>query len=111
MDVGQLRHRITIRRQVDTPDGKGGFDRAWTNLASRISAKVTNLNGREAVIANSLQGVSTFEIIVRFRTDVMTSDQIVWDGRELNVHSAEDKKGTRQWTTITASTEAPQGAA
>jgi SPP1 family predicted phage head-tail adaptor len=110
MDVGDLRHRITVRRQTDTPDGKGGFDRSWASLASNISAKITNLNGREALINGVLQGVSTFEVITRFRSDIQASDQIQWGDRELNIHSAEDRKGTRQWLTIIASTEAPQGA-
>jgi SPP1 family predicted phage head-tail adaptor len=110
MDVGELRHRVTIRRQADVSDGKGGFDRGWTTLALRIPARVKNMNGREALIGGVLTGVSTFEVVTRYRTDIQTADQLVWDTRELNVHSAEDKAGTRQWTTIIASTEAPQGA-
>lgn len=109
MDAGELRHRITIRRETNTPDGKGGYDRSWSTLAT-VFAKVVSLNGREAVIGQTLQGISTFEITVRYRTDLQVSDQIEWSGRELNIHAAEDKLGTRQWTVITASTEAPQGA-
>lgn len=112
MDAGRLRHRITIRREQNLPDGKGGFDRSWSTLASRISAEVANLNGREALLGSILQGVATFQITVRYREDIQPADQLIWHGREreLNVHSAEDRKGTRQWTTIIASTEAPQGA-
>jgi len=110
MSAGDLRQRITIRRQSDVPDGKGGFDRGWTTLAANLSSQVINLNGREAIIAHVLQGVSYFQVTIRYRTDVQVSDQIEWEGRELNVHAAEDRLGTRQWTTIMASTEAPQGA-
>lgn len=112
MDAGRLRHRITIRRETNIPDGDGGFDRAWTTLAHRISAEVVNLNGREALLGNILQGVSTFQITIRYRTDIQPADQLIWhDGeRELNVHNAEDRKGTRQWLVVQASTEAPQGA-
>lgn len=109
MDAGKLRDRVTFRRQTNTKTATGGLARTWADLAT-VWAEVINLNGREAVIGTVLQGVSTFQITVRYRTDIQASDQIKWNGRELNVHSAEDKAGTRQWTTIIASTEAPQGA-
>lgn len=109
MDAGKLRDRITIKRETNTPDGTGGYDRSWAELAT-VWANVTSLNGREAVLGQVLQGVSTFQLVVRHRTDIEPAMQILWGDRELNVHSAEDKAGTRQWTTIIASTEAPQGA-
>jgi SPP1 family predicted phage head-tail adaptor len=109
MDAGALRHRITIRRETNTPDGKGGYDRTWSDVAS-VWASITSMNGREAVLGHVLQGISTFQIIVRHRTDIEPAMQVKWGTKELNVHSAEDKLGTRQWTHIIASTEAPQGA-
>lgn len=109
MEAGALRDRITIKRETNASDGMGGYDRSWGELAT-VWANVTSLNGREAVLGHVLQGISTFQIIVRHRTDIEPAMQIVWGDRELNVHSAEDRTGTRQWTTIIASTEAPQGA-
>ena len=109
MDAGALRDRITIKRETNTPDGSGGYDRSWSELAT-VWANVTSLNGREAVLGHVLQGISTFQIVIRHRTDIEPAMQILWGSRELNVHSAEDKTGTRQWTTIIASTEAAQGA-
>jgi hypothetical protein len=72
---------------------------------------VVSLNGREAVIGSVFQGVSVFQITVRYRTDLKPSDQVLWNGRELNIIAPpEDLIGTRQWTVIQASTQAPQGA-
>lgn len=113
--AGQLRHRITIRRKTSTKNETTGAPAdAWADLAAGISASVRSINGREALIGNVLLGISHFEIIIRYRADLLPSDQIIWltgGDRELNVHSAEDKLGTRQWLTIIASTEAPEGAA
>jgi SPP1 family predicted phage head-tail adaptor len=109
MDAGALRDRITIKREANTPDGSGGYDKSWSEVAT-VWGNVTSLNGREAVLGHVLQGISTFQIIVRHRTDIEPAMQILWGSRELNVHTAEDKLGTRQWTHIIASTEAPQGA-
>lgn len=109
-DAGRLRGRITIRRRVETKNDGGGLDLAWSNLATNLSAEVLSLDGREALIGNVLQGVSSYQITVRFRTDLLPSDQVKWGTKELNIRSAEDRLGTRQWTTIHATNEAPQGA-
>jgi SPP1 family predicted phage head-tail adaptor len=108
--AGDLRDRITIRRESNTKNAHGGLTRAWQTVADGLPANVTSLNGREAVIGQVLQGISQFEIVVRYRTDIRVSDQVKWNGRELNIHSAEDRDGRRNWTYIQASTEAPQGA-
>lgn len=116
MNAGRLRHRITVRRQSNTKKADtGGLTRGWADLATatNLPAEVMSLNGREAVIGNVLQGISHFQITIRFRPDLKPSDQIVWltgGNRELNLHSAEDRLGTRQWLTVIASTAAAQGA-
>lgn len=110
MDAGRLRDRVTIRREVNTKNARGGLDRSWTTLGSEIPAEVRSINGREAVIGSVLQGVAHFQVTLRYRSDVSVADQLVWNGRELNVHSAEDRLGDRRWLMIHASTQAPQGA-
>lgn len=110
MRAGDLRDRITVRRLQDVADGSGGFDRSWADVITNLSANVISQNGRESVISYVLQGISYFEVTVRYRTDIQVSDQIKWRGHELNVHAAEDRLGTRTWTVINASTLAPQGA-
>lgn len=115
MDAGRLRERITIRRKTTTKNATTGAPATtWGDLAASISAEVRSINGREALVGQVLQGVSHFQITIRYRSDVRVSDQIVWltnANRELNVHSAEDRIGNRQWLTIHASTEAPVEAA
>lgn len=109
-DAGSLRERVTIRRRVETKNDGGGLDMSWSTLVADLSAEVINLDGREAMIGNVLQGISSFRITVRFRRDVKASDQIIWRDRELNIRSADDRIGTKQWLTIIATNEAPQGA-
>lgn len=109
MNAGDLRDRITIRRPADVPDGKGGYDQSWSTVAT-VWAEVKSINGREAVIGSVLQGVSHFQIRIRYREDIQVSDQVLWRGRELSVHTAEDRDGRKVETIINASTEAPQGA-
>lgn len=109
-DAGRMRERITIQRQENVKNSRGGLTRTWVPLIAGLSAEMINLSGREALIGQALQGIGTFQIKIRFREDIKAADQILWRGPELNIHSAEDRLGTRQWLVIHASTEAPQGA-
>lgn len=111
LEPGRLRDAITIRRLADTPDGSGGFTRDWTTVVGPIFAEVLGQNGREALIANTLQGVATYKITVHYRTDLRVNDQVLWNGLELNIVAPPvDPWGTRQETQIFADTSAPQEA-
>jgi SPP1 family predicted phage head-tail adaptor len=109
--AGELRERITIRRQVNIKNtATGGLTRSWQTVAT-VAAKIVPLNGRESVVAHVLSGISVFEIVIRFRTGIEASDQVLWNGRELNITAPpEDRMGLRRHLWITASTQAPQGA-
>jgi SPP1 family predicted phage head-tail adaptor len=108
--AGDLREWVEIRRQSNIKNQTtGGLSRSWS-MFTKVRAEVKSMDGREAVIGSVLLGVSHFQIRIRYRDDVRQSDQALWRGRELNIHSAEDRLGTRVWLWIHASTEAPQGA-
>lgn len=70
-----------------------------------VPAEVECLNGREALIAGALQGIASFQVTVRWRADVAVADQVrLADGRDLNIRSAEDIDGRREWLVIMADT-------
>ena len=112
--AGELRERIRIRRKTGTgKDPETGAPTGTWSTVAEAYARIRSTNGREALIGQVLLGVSYFEIVVRYRDDILPSDQIIWltsNGRELNVHNAEDRSGRKVWLWIEASTEAPQGA-
>jgi SPP1 family predicted phage head-tail adaptor len=110
MASARYRHRVTIRRASNVADGKGAFNRTWTDVAANVPAEVISLSGRESQISNVLQGVSNFSITMRYVSGVVPSDQIKWGSRELNVLNAEDPDGKRRQLVVLASTESPQGA-
>jgi SPP1 family predicted phage head-tail adaptor len=115
-EAGRLRDKITIRRLEDAPTGRGGFDRSWMTIADRISAEVIGQSGREAVLANTLQGVATYRITIRYRKGLNAEDQVIWhrgpaDDVELNVLAPpNDPWGRRQFLQIMADTSARQNA-
>jgi len=101
--AGDLKHRIKIKRSTLTPDGKGGFTKTWPVIAQPW-AEVIGLDGRESVIARSLQGVSSYRIRIRYRGDIKPADQIQYGAIELNLRSAVDPNGDREQLLILADT-------
>ena len=111
--AGRLRERISVRRLQQTTTGAGGQARSWTVLPGmeNVPAEVIGQSGREAVIVNTLQGIATYRITIRWREGIKASDQILWRGTELNIIAPpSDPTGRREMLQIMADTSAPQGA-
>lgn len=109
--AGRLRDRITIRRPTDVQTAKGGLARSWSTLAANLPAEVLGQDGREAVIANTLQGISTYRITIRRRDDVRSGDQVLFGDLELNILGPpSDPTGRRQFVQFLADTSASQNA-
>jgi SPP1 family predicted phage head-tail adaptor len=108
--AGRLRDRIQLRRRSSEPDGDGGTIDNWGDHGTPIAAEVVSQDGREAVIASALQGVSVSRITIRYRPDVVTTDQlrVLGDDRDWNIRSAEDPDRRRERLVILADTASPQ---
>ena len=104
--AGRLNRRVTVRRKTLVPDGLGGRTTEWNSVVT-LWAEVANQSGREAVLAGTLTGVSTFRVTIRWRGDITVADQLrLEDGRDLNIRSAEDPDGRRDALVIFADTAA-----
>lgn len=100
--AGVLRHPIVIRRPQQVQDTKGGYTAQWITVAS-CKARIEGLDGREALLANTLQGISAWRITIRWRAGIKPSDQVTLkDGTVLNVASAADPDGKRERLVILA---------
>jgi SPP1 family predicted phage head-tail adaptor len=105
--AGSLRQRVTIRRQQRAADGQGGYTTSWADVAT-IWAKVDGLDGRESVIGQTLTGISVYRVTVRYRADILPSDQLRYGAIDLNIRSAIDPDGRRERTIITCDTGSAQ---
>ncbi|NLS28161.1 hypothetical protein S2M10_31700 [Sphingomonas sp. S2M10] len=100
-----LRHKLEIRRPTEAPNDDGGYDTSWTTIATPW-AEVLGLDGRESVMDQALQGISTYRIRIRWRGGIEPADQVRgYAGRELNITSAVDPDGKREQLVILATTE------
>jgi SPP1 family predicted phage head-tail adaptor len=66
--AGSLRERVTFQRRAAGDDGAGNVvTGAWTDLpgAAAIAARLKPLKQSEAVLADGVQGRSSFEVTIR----------------------------------------------
>jgi SPP1 family predicted phage head-tail adaptor len=106
--ASRLRHRITIRRSAEVKNARGGLEDSWTDVAT-VWAEVKGLDGRESVMERVLQGVSVYQVTIRWRDDLRTSDQLagaVFGGRDVNITSLVDPDGKRVELAIIGETAA-----
>ena len=111
--AGNLRNLITVYRIPMVDDGRGGTTAAAEPVVfATLRAQVEGQDGREAVITHALEGISTYRITARYRTDLLDTDQIELDtGRMLNITSISDPEGRRRELQIIATTEGAIGPA
>jgi SPP1 family predicted phage head-tail adaptor len=100
-DPGALRELVTLQEEVLVDQGGGGNQVEWNSLAT-FEAEILPLAEVERLSAMRLGSETSFRIMVRYRTDVTPNRRLVWNGDPLNVRSAVDPDGRRQWTKIVA---------
>jgi len=100
--LGALRDRVQIRRRDMADDGEGGFAVSYFPLAT-VWARVRQLAGRPASLADGRVSSITHSVVLRFRTDISPGDRLVFEGRNLEVVSAGDLNGRRAYLSCTCS--------
>ncbi len=54
LNVGEMRHRVTVQALAQVDDGHNGFTDAWSALHRRVAACVQPLQGRELESARQI---------------------------------------------------------
>ena len=83
-EIGQLDQRISLQHRTLTDDGAGGATEAWTEYAE-VWASVRPMTGRERENAMRNEATSNYVVTVRYRSDILERDRIVWRSKELNI--------------------------
>jgi SPP1 family predicted phage head-tail adaptor len=96
VSISALRHRVTIEAAVDSPDGAGGFTRAYAPLA-QVWAWVRPKSAREQFVEQRLEQARTHLVVIRWRADVEAQMRFDFRGRRLFVRSVVDPDETRRF--------------
>jgi len=84
MNVGRLRHQVTIIQAVPAPDGAGGLTKTWTALAT-VWAAVDPLRGREYFAAQQVTAEITHKVTLRYLTGVRPEMRVQFGDREFDI--------------------------
>lgn len=88
MRSGSLRHRLTIKTLVRTPDGYGGFVREDATASPVVNCSVRPANPREISQYGQLQQNVTHQISLRWRSDITHGMTVTVEGVDHYVVSA-----------------------
>ena len=106
--AGQFRHYVTLQGQSQTVDGVGQPVLTWTNVSS-FHAEIMDLSGRELIAAQGVQAEVTTEINIRYRTDVLANQRIVFGAVIYNIHAVINPDGSGRLLTLSCQRELNQG--
>lgn len=101
MEIGELRHRITLQR-FTTIVTENGFDvETWQDYKT-IWASISNLYGREYYQAAAIQVEKTVKFIIRYIEDVDTSTRILFRGKQYHITFIDNMKYANKFIEIKA---------
>lgn len=99
MSAGALRQRVTLEAPLRTPDGAGGAEIGWSEVAT-LWAAVEMPGGGEVAAGERLEARTRLRVTIRFRADVTAAMRLVWRGEALNIRAVADRDGRRRFLTL-----------
>lgn len=93
MDIGAIRHRVTLKNSSPVPDGDGGFTEVLTTLTpATVWASIAPATARdlERVVAGTVESAATHLVRVRYHPGITTKTRLLYGSRMLNVTSVQN---------------------
>lgn len=99
MRIGNLRHRMTVERQVSVGDDFDHGDQRWEKLAEVVASYET-LRGAELVAAQQIRSETTMKVSMRWSrklSDITSRDRIQFGEKLLDIVSVSNVDGRNRW--------------
>lgn len=100
-DVGELDQRVPIKRQTRVSDNMGGYTTTDTTVAT-VWAHVRPKRGREQGIHDKVEAPALYVFVIRYRSDILDSDRITWNGADYNIRAILTRGGRKMFLEIEA---------
>ena len=101
MEIGELRHRITIQK-LTTGINENGFEvETWEDYRT-VWAVASNLHGREYYAAAAVQAENTVKFTIRYLTGLDTTIRILFRGKQYNITAIDNIKYQNRFIEIKA---------
>lgn len=85
MNIGKMRHRITIQYRDTTADGGGGTSATWKQLGKTYWAYFRVKSAAERFQAQRNKEQKTYVATIRYRSDVTTAHRVKFGDRYFNI--------------------------
>ncbi|QGT99504.1 hypothetical protein SYNTR_0911 [Candidatus Syntrophocurvum alkaliphilum] len=101
MEIGELRHRITLQKPIITTN-LNGFEEETLKDFKTVWAAVSNLRGREYYAAAAVQAENTVEFTIRYITGIDNSMRIIFKDKQYNIIAIDNIKYQNKYIEIRA---------
>lgn len=95
MEIGDLRHRITLEQRTATKDDFGGEVITWATWAEAWAA-IEPLQGREFLDGRRLEAEISTRIRIRYRPGVVPGMRITWGDHVYDIQSVIEHESRRR---------------
>ena len=96
IDPGRMRHRLTLERENEIPDGCGGFSTDW-QLVSQVWAAMEPVSSSARDQTGALNALVFHKITIRWRADCLPRMRFLKSGRKFLVNTISDPDETKRY--------------
>jgi SPP1 family predicted phage head-tail adaptor len=97
LNAGKLRKRIELYHAVRAKDSERGGFSVTENLYATVRAFAVKTRSVPSRIAGNYQLVTTLEVVIRYRADILDSDIINLEGVRYKIHKLDDIEFRKRW--------------
>src|SRR5690554_3647268 len=101
MEIGDLRHRITLQKPVTVVNLNGFEETAWEDFKT-VWVAVSNLHGREYFAAVAVQAENTVKFTIRYLPNLDTTMRISFRDKTYNITAIDNIKYQNRFIEIKA---------
>lgn len=99
--MDDLTERIKIVYQTPTINSRGNVTRSTDVQRCEVWAKVLPLSSRNNLGGTERESEVTYRIVIRYRTDVLPNDEVLWRGKRLTIQNPPyDAESGKVWTVL-----------
>lgn len=99
MNIGRMRHRVTLQSQTTTQTARGAQVFTWSDLAT-VWAEVRSPSARERVAGDLEVAQATHLVVIRQRDNTTSTNRVLWGTRVLSVLSVLDTDNRGRFQTL-----------
>lgn len=96
LDPGMLRHRMHVEALMEVPDGAGGFDETWQEIAE-CAAYIEPLSVKQNFAADQADERASHRVTIRYRQDIQSGQRFAFDGRFFRIVTVQDPDETKRY--------------